>query len=74
MKLNDFRNSELNQLTHVFYNPSTNEMIGAFYRHDLEIYQVERYCDEGRYAVVLCSANRLLDDRQNEKWEFLGVL
>lgn len=74
MNMKDFTNAELNLLTHVFYNSSTNELLAIRYRPDLEMCEVERYCDEGRYAVVISSLARIVEDKKTESWEFLDVL
>jgi hypothetical protein len=64
----------MTEAIHVHYNPKINQMVSVQYRSDLELYEVQRYCDLGRLYIAVMSMDRIMSDSKNEVWEFLGVL
>ena len=66
-------NYQFSTASHCFYNPRTNEMVLTHYRRDLEMYEVIRGNYERTITFVM-SMDRILEERGNEVWEFLGVL
>jgi hypothetical protein len=67
-------NFQMSQAIHVSYNAKTNQMVSVQYRTDLEMYEVHLYGDLGRLSLSIMSMDRILEDRGNDKWDFLGTL
>lgn len=67
-------NKEMSDAVHIFYNPDTNCMASMHWRRDLEMYEVQQWCDEGRTSLTIMSMDSIIEKRKNSTWDFLGTL
>lgn len=62
---------QFSNATHVFYNPETNCMVSIQYKPELNLFEILR--SDVTYVQYM-SMNRIIEKRENETWDFLGIL
>lgn len=64
-------NVQFSDTTHVFYNPETNVLVTIQHKSDISMFEVRR---SDVHYVRYTSMNRIIEDRGDDVWEFLGIL
>ena len=67
-------NVQYSDATHIFYNPETNRMVSIQFSKTVEMFEVQVWHENGRLSRSYMSMVRILEEKENQPWEFLGIL